>query len=112
MSLNPHQYRGLKFVLHGLSAVVFVECACSSAKGVLGVLEVVVLHVLDETRAHVLVVGAGAEGWGQLRACFLMQVGAKGPAGSEDQQEVAEEQGVALFCVLDPSRVHVHVVLW
>ena len=41
-----------------------------------------------------------------------MQVGAKGPAGSEDQQEVAEEQGVALLCVLDPSRVHVHVVLW
>ena len=103
MSLDAHQDRGLKFVLHGLSAVVFVECTGSSADGVLSVLKVVLFHVFDQTGAHVLVVGSRAEGRGQLRACLLVQVSTHGPAGGQDHQEVAEQQGVALLRVLEQS---------
>ena len=112
MSLNARDDRGFKFVLHGLSAEVLVEGAGSSAERVLSVLKIVFFHVLDQTRSHVLVVGAWAQRGGQLRAGLFMEVSAEQPAGSEDQQEVGKEQCVALLGILHPWGVHVHVVLW
>ena len=63
MSLESLDRTGFEFVIHGLSAEVLVKDACPSAERILLVLEVVLLHVVDQATAHVLVVLPRSEGW-------------------------------------------------
>jgi hypothetical protein len=111
VSLDPHHNGGLKLIFHGLSAEVLVEETGSPSECVLLVLEVVLLHVVDQATAHVLVVLPRSEGWEEQGTRLLMEVGTECPAGGKDEQEVAEEQSVTLLSVLDEGRVHMHVVL-
>ena len=64
MCLDPQHHGGLKFVFHGLSAEVLVEETGSPSECVLLVLEVVLFHVIYETRAHVCMVVSWAQGRG------------------------------------------------
>ena len=65
----------------------------------------------EETRGHVVVVGAGPDRGEEHVAHLLVHVAGKEPAGQQHRHEVAEHQEVALLRVLDLDRVQVHVEL-
>ena len=111
MSLESFDRAGFELVVHGLSAVVLVKDAGPPAERILLVLEVVLLHVVDQATAHVLMVLPRSQRREEQGTRLLMEVRTECPAGGKDEQEVAEEQSVTLLSVLDEGRVHMHVVL-
>ena len=111
MALELSGELGLNVLVHGLSAVVPIERRSSPAQKVRHVFEVMRVHVIKESRAHMRMVWAWPQTREQLRPCYVVEVSTELPGGSDYYEQKQEYQRDALGAVLYERGVHMHVIL-
>ena len=111
MSLKGAHNIGLHLVIQALAEVVAIEKTSSATESVLLVLEIVILQVVNDSPTHMGMILAWTKRGSHDGTHFLVEVGTKEPAGSENNAEKQEDQRNTLLGILDEWGMQMHVVL-
>ena len=95
-----------------LSHPIFVELGVQSSKLVRLVLAVVLTQVADQSRCHVVVLGAGADGGEHIGTRTLHQIPGEAPHWEDNHTEESEPKSQPLLAALNPHGVEMHVEFW
>ena len=101
MSLKGAHNIGLHLVIQALAEVVAIEKTSSATESVLLVLEIVILQVVNDSPTHMGMILAWSKRWSHDGTHFLVEVGTKEPAWSENDTEKQEDERNTLLGILD-----------